>query len=237
MTDGTARTPGSVDTTEFARIAPRYPLLNRIVGMGLDRRWRRAAAEAADLSIGRRALDVACGTGQLTFALADRVGTQGTVTGIDLTTAKLDMARATARRDGRPNITFRHGDPLALPFADDAFDAATIAFGARTLTDLPAGIREMVRVVRPDGHIVILELSPRPVLRPLVALWFERILPRIGAALGAASTLYTGIWDSARRFPAPRDLANLMADCGLTDVRWRVFAGRFAALHLGRVAS
>lgn len=227
----------SADGMAFRRIRPRYGLLNRIVGMGLDRRWRRAAARVADLSAGGSALDLSCGTGHMTFALADRVGRAGAVVGTDLNDEKLQMARETAARDARTNVTFRHADPLALPFDDDAFDAATISLGARTLPDLRGTVTEMARVVRPGGRVVILELSPAPALRPVIGLWFDRILPRIGAALGASSGLYSEIWASAKRFPTPRDLAALMGECGISDVRWHMFTGRMAALHHGRVAS
>lgn len=219
----------------FDRIAPRYDLMNRVMSAGLDIRWRRRAAAAADLSLGDRALDVCCGTGDLTIELGHRVGPRGSAVGIDFSEAMLVRAREKSDRSTAP-LTFVQGDALALPFEDDDMDAATVAFGARNLSDLGGGIREMVRVVRPGGRIVILEITRPRRLRALHALWFDRVVPRVGALVGRDSAAYSYLPASAKRFPEPEDLAALMHEMGVDDVTYRTFMGGIVALHVGQVA-
>lgn len=219
----------------FDRIAPRYDLMNRLMAFGLDGRWRRLAAAAADVSLGSRALDVCTGTGDLAFELATRVGPSGAAVGVDFSEEMLTRARAKAEARRLP-ATFQTADALALPFDDDAFDGATVAFGARNLADLDRGLAEMTRVVRPAGRVVVLEITTPRHLRALHGLWFDRIVPRLGALVGGDRAAYGYLPASAKRFPAPPDLANRMAAAGLDDVRWRTFMGGIVALHHGRVA-
>ncbi len=218
----------------FDRIAPRYDLMNRLMSGGLDGRWRRLAAAAADLSLGSRALDVCTGTGDLAFDLADRVGPSGAVVGVDFAEQMLDRARAKAAARGAP-ATFEVADALDLPFDDDAFDGATVAFGARNLADLDRGLAEMARVVRPGGRVVVLEITTPQRLRALHALWFDRVVPRLGGLIGGDRAAYGYLPASAKRFPTPPKLAALMTQTGLTDVSWRAFMGGIVALHHGRV--
>lgn len=219
----------------FDRIAPRYDRLNRAMTAGLDGRWREAAAAAADLAAGDRALDCCTGTGDLALALADRVTPRGSVVGVDFSEAMLEHARAKALARGVA-VDFRAGDALDLPFADDTFDAATVAFGIRNVSDLDRGIAEMARVVRPGGRVVILEITTPARLRPFYDLWFGRVVPQLGRMLGRDAAAYAYLPASVRRFPAPRELAARMAAGGLTDVRWRGLAAGIVALHHGRVA-
>lgn len=218
----------------FDRIAPRYDLMNKLMSVGLDRRWRRLAAAAADVSLGSDALDVCTGTGDLAFLLADRVGPTGSVTGVDFSEPMLERARVKATARGVP-ATFQQADALALPFDADRFDGATVAFGARNLADLEGGIAEMRRVVRPGGRVVILEITTPKRLRRLHGLWFDRLVPRIGALVGGDRAAYKYLPASAKRFPSPPELGALMSDAGLTDVTWRGFMGGIVALHHGRV--
>lgn len=231
--------PGRLPAVEvqrmFDRIAPRYDLLNRAMTAGLDGRWRRAAAAAADLAAGDRALDVCTGTGDLALELAARVTPSGQVVGLDF--AEEMLARARAKAAARAvSVDFRQGDALALPFADDAFDAATVAFGIRNVSDLDAGLAEMARVVRPGGRVVILEITTPSRLRGFYEFWFDRVVPRLGRLLGRDGAAYSYLPASVRRFPEPPALAARMAAAGLTDVRWRGLAGGIVALHHGRVA-
>jgi demethylmenaquinone methyltransferase/2-methoxy-6-polyprenyl-1,4-benzoquinol methylase len=147
--------------------------------------------------------------------------------------------RTTAGRDGRAagEVRFERANALALPYEDDAFDAATIAFGARNLDDLERGLRELGRVVRPGGHVVVLEMTTptRPPLSLFFGLWFDRIVPLLGRAAGDPEA-YTYLPNSVRRFPGPETLAAIMSRCGLTDVRYFLTAGGIIALHVGAVA-
>jgi demethylmenaquinone methyltransferase / 2-methoxy-6-polyprenyl-1,4-benzoquinol methylase len=231
VTSGTLR-PAEVRAM-FDRIAPRYDLLNRAMTAGLDGRWRRAAAAAADLAAGDRALDVCTGTGDLALELAYRTTASGEVVGIDFAQEMVARAAAKGTRRGSP-ATFRVADALALPFPDGAFDAAAVAFGIRNVADLDAGLAEMARVVRPGGRVVVLEITTPARLRRFYALWFDRVVPRLGRALGRDGAAYAYLPASVRRFPEPPELAARMAAAGLEDVRWRGLAGGIVALHHGR---
>jgi demethylmenaquinone methyltransferase/2-methoxy-6-polyprenyl-1,4-benzoquinol methylase len=228
------RLPAGEVRAMFDRIAPRYDLLNRAMTAGLDGRWRRAAAAAADVAAGDRALDVCTGTGDLAFALADRVTPSGEVVGVDFAERMLDRARAKAEH--RPGIRFEAADALDLPFADDAFDAATVAFGIRNVDDLDRGLAEMARVVRPGGRVVILEITTPARMRRFYELWFDRVVPRLGRMLGRDAAAYAYLPASVRRFPGPPELAARMAAAGLRDIRWRPLAFGIVAIHHGRVA-
>lgn len=233
-----ATAPGRLPAAEvramFDRIAPRYDLLNRAMTVGLDGRWRQAAAAAADLAAGDRALDCCTGTGDLALALADRVTDAGEVVGLDFAEQMLARARRKAAARGR-RVEFRAGDALDLPFGDDRFDAATVAFGIRNVADLDRGLAEMARVVRPGGRVVVLEITTPARLRRFYEMWFERVVPRLGRVLGRDGDAYSYLPASVRRFPEPPALAAQMAAAGLEDVRWRPLAGGIVALHHGRV--
>ena len=231
-------TPGRLPATEvramFDRIAPRYDLLNRAMTAGLDGRWRQAAAAAADLAAGDRALDCCTGTGDLALALADRVTASGRVAAVNFSERMVALAREKAARRGR-TIDVQVADALALPFPGGTFDAATVAFGIRNVVDLDAGLAEMARVVRPGGRVVILEITTPARLRRFYGLWFERVVPRLGRLLGRDGAAYSYLPASVRRFPEPWELAARMSSAGLRDVRWRPLAGGIVALHHGRV--
>lgn len=236
----TAAAPGRLPADEvramFDRIAPRYDLLNRAMTAGIDGGWRRAAAAAADLAAGDRALDVCTGTGDLALELAGRVTGLGEVVGVDFAPAMVARARAKAAARGRA-IDFRVADALDLPFPDGAFDAATVAFGIRNVADLDAGLGEMARVVRPGGRVVVLEIAAPARLRRFYGLWFDRVVPRLGRVLGRDGAAYAYLPASVRRFPEPPALAGRMAAAGLSDVRWRPLAFGIVTLHRGTVAA
>ena len=174
------RDPGRVQAM-FNAIARRYDLLNRLMTLGLDRRWRRLAAAEAQPQPGERVLDVCCGTGDLALALA-RQCPSCEVVGLDFSDAMLDRARqkTAARTPGAGNVSYVRGDLLHLPFADDMFVAATVAFGVRNVPDVRAAFAEMARVTRPGGRVVCLEATrPRGALaRRFHALWLGTIVPR-----------------------------------------------------------
>jgi len=215
----------------FDRIAGVYDLMNSVMTAGLHHRWRERAADMTALSPGDRALDVATGTGDLAIELSRRVGAEGEVVGSDFSEGMLDLARRKA-----PELRFEHGNALALPYDDDTFDAATVGFGARNFSDLPQGLREMARVVRPGGRVVILEITApeRPPLSLFFRLWFDRIVPLLGRVAGD-SDAYSYLPSSVRRFPNARGLAAAMSAVGMVDVRWLLTAGGIIAIHAGTV--
>jgi demethylmenaquinone methyltransferase/2-methoxy-6-polyprenyl-1,4-benzoquinol methylase len=215
----------------FDRIAGFYDVMNSVMTAGLHHRWRERAADLAALSPGGRALDVATGTGDLAIELARRVGPSGTVIGSDFSEAMLERAR-----EKDPGVTWEQANALALPYADASFDAATVGFGARNFSDLEQGLREMARVVRPGGRVVVLEITTptRPPLSTFFSLWFDRVVPLIGRLTGE-SQAYTYLPSSVKRFPAPEALGAILHDAGLREVRWILTAGGIIALHSGTV--
>jgi demethylmenaquinone methyltransferase/2-methoxy-6-polyprenyl-1,4-benzoquinol methylase len=210
----------------FDRIAGPYDLMNSVMTAGLHHRWRERAADLARVGPGSRALDVATGTGDLAIELASR---GASVVGSDFSEGMLDVARRKA-----PGLTWEQGNALALPYEDGTFDAATVGFGARNFSDLDRGLREMARVVRPGGRVVVLEITTpqRPPLSTFFRLWFDRIVPLLGRLTGE-SLAYSYLPSSVRRFPAPEGLAAAMARAGLRDIRWILTAGGIIAIHVG----
>jgi demethylmenaquinone methyltransferase / 2-methoxy-6-polyprenyl-1,4-benzoquinol methylase len=210
----------------FDRIAKIYDLLNSVMTAGMHHRWRRRAADLARVGPGSRALDVATGTGDLALELARR---GVSVTGMDFSPAMLELAREKA-----PGIEFDEGDALALRYEDGAFDAVTVGFGARNFSDLDAGLREMARVTKPGGRVVVLEITTpqRPPLSWFFRVWFDRVVPLLGRVAGDRDA-YTYLPSSVRRFPNPDQLAERMTAAGLTDVRWILTAGGIIAVHSG----
>ena len=211
--------------TMFDRIAPVYDVMNRVMTMGLDLRWRRLGARAV-VRPGDSVLDAACGTGD--FAVADLRAGAARVVGLDFSPRMLERARRKA-----PQVEWVEGDLLALPFPDATFDAATVGFGARNVADLELALRELRRVLRSGGRVAILEITqPRGPLRPFYSLWFDRVVPLLGKALPGGSA-YTYLPASVKRFPAADALAALMRDAGFAEVRYRLLAGSIVALHTG----
>ncbi len=213
----------------FDRIAGVYDVMNSVMTAGLHHRWRERAADLARVGPGSRALDVATGTGDLAIALARR---GGEVVGSDFSEGMLERARAK-----RPDIRWEQANALALPYPDDAFDAATVGFGARNFSDLHGGLSEMARVVRPGGRVVVLEITTptKPPLSTFFSLWFDRIVPLLGRVTGEDQA-YSYLPNSVKRFPGPRELGAQMHALGLRDVRWILTAGGIIALHSGTVA-
>jgi demethylmenaquinone methyltransferase/2-methoxy-6-polyprenyl-1,4-benzoquinol methylase len=219
--------PDSVRTM-FDRIAPVYDVMNRVMTAGLDVRWRRLAAEAA-VRKGDRVLDAACGTGDL--AIADLKAGGGKITGLDFSEKMLERARAK-----HTAIEWIQGDMLALPFADETFDAATVGFGVRNVEDLALGLRELRRVLRPGGRLAILEITqPRGALRPFYSLWFDRVVPLLGKVLPGGDA-YTYLPASVKRFPTAERLADMLREAGFGDVRFKLMGGSIVALHTGQAS-
>jgi len=208
--------------TMFDRIAPVYDVMNRVMTAGLDRRWRRLAVREV-VWPGDRVLDACCGTGDLAVE-AERRG--GRVVGLDFSEQMLERARG---KSG--TIEWVRGDALSLPFEDDDFDAATVGFGVRNLDDLDRGLRELWRVLRPEGKFAVLEITrPRGLLRPFFRIWLDAMIPLAGRFLPGGKA-YTYLPASVRRFPGPQDLSRLLEQAGFREVRYRLLGGGSVALH------
>jgi demethylmenaquinone methyltransferase / 2-methoxy-6-polyprenyl-1,4-benzoquinol methylase len=240
----------------FDRIAGVYDLMNTAMTAGLHHRWRARAVDLAAVGPGSRVLDVATGTGDLALELARRVGPRGEVVGSDFAEAMLDRARAKAARAdaGVVRPRFEWADAMSLPYEEDSFDAATVGFGARNFEDLARGLAEMVRVTRPGGRVVVLEIT-NPTRAPLslfYGFWFDRAVPLLGRLAGLLGALasrvrgrqrdasiaaaYSYLPSSVKRFPGPAALAAEMERAGLAQIRYLITAGGIVAIHAGTVA-
>jgi demethylmenaquinone methyltransferase/2-methoxy-6-polyprenyl-1,4-benzoquinol methylase len=208
----------------FDRISPVYDVMNHAMTAGLDRRWRRLAAEAV-VRPGHAVLDVCCGTGDLALA-AERAG--GRVTGLDFSERMLDRAREKSQ-----TVEWVLGDATALPFPDASFDAATVGFGIRNVPDLEAGLAELARILRPGGRLACLEITrPEGMLKPFFRLWFDGLVPLAGKVLPGGRA-YAYLPASVRRFPGPSDLAAGFGRAGFDGVGWKLMGGGIVALHVG----
>jgi len=212
-----------------------YDAMNSVMTAGVDARWRRAAVRASGLSSGGIAVDVACGSGALTRDLARAVAPGGAVLGVDRSTGMLRVARRRRVSSGAVAPHYLAADALALPLDDHTADAATIAFGLRNVADYAACVAELVRVTRPGGRVVVLELATpeRGIGRAIASTWFERVVPFLGRLVGAGSA-YRYLPESVRAYPTPDEIAAIMRRGGLSAVSWRRLAPGLVTLHAGR---
>jgi len=203
----------------FSRIAHRYDLLNRLLSGYIDVYWRHKLVSKLSQHQPQRILDVATGTGDLAIALAKQ-WPRAKVTGLDISEAMLECAVQKADRKGISTIEWVCAAAEELPFADHTFDMITVAFGVRNFADLQKGLSEMHRVLRDDGKMGILEFSmPRnPVVRRVYGVYFQYLLPRIGALLSGDSYAYRYLYETVQQFPAYEDFASLLYQAGFVNV-------------------
>ena len=211
----------------FDGVAERYDVTNDVLSAGQDRWWRRAVVRAVDARPGEKVLDLAAGTGTSSEPFADR----GVLTvPCDFS---LGMVRTGKRR--RPDLGFVAGDATRLPFADGVFDAVTISFGLRNVVDVDGALREMARVVRPGGRLVVAEFStpPNPLLRKGYRFYLHQVLPRVAGLVSSHTDAYTYLTRSIDAWPDQRALAARVRAAGWGDVAWRDLSGGIVALHRG----
>lgn len=219
----------------FGRIAGRYDVMNAVMTGGMDRVWRRWTVEAAGVPAGGVVLDVGTGTGDLALDVVHRTEA-ALVVGVDYTGPMLARAPAKAAGRGmRARTSWVRGDGHRLPFPDDAFDAVTSAFVLRNFADLHSAYADMARVVKPGGRVVALEISPAgaPLWRPLFELYFQHVVPRLGAWITGDETAYRYLPASVAAFLSPDALAVVMRDAGLTPLPPRRLMFGSLVIHMG----
>lgn len=218
----------------FSEIAPRYDLLNHVLSLGIDRRWRRRAIERLgwERRPGGIYLDACAGTFDLSLALTGEEGFRGRVVATDFAVPMLAEGRE--KVTGHPIVPVG-GDALGLPFSDRTFDGATVGFGVRNLADLDLGLHELFRVLRPGGRLVVLEftLPPNPLVRGPYLLYFTRILPLVGRIVSGHPWAYSYLPASVRAFPGPSALGERLRTAGFGEVEWSLLTLGIAAIHVG----
>jgi demethylmenaquinone methyltransferase/2-methoxy-6-polyprenyl-1,4-benzoquinol methylase len=217
----------------FGEIAPRYDFLNHALSLNIDKRWRRfVVSKVAEVlqRPGAVALDLCCGTADLSIELAGLAQTVG----LDFCHPMLKIGLEKVRAAKRP-VYLAEGDALHVPMADESFDVVTMAFGLRNLESVNGGLMEIYRLLKPQGRGAILEFSrPQiPVFRHLFQFYFMKLLPRIGNAISGSNFAYQYLPESVQQFPEQKRLAEMMKSVGFSNVRYYNLFGGVAALHLG----
>jgi demethylmenaquinone methyltransferase/2-methoxy-6-polyprenyl-1,4-benzoquinol methylase len=209
----------------FDAVARRYDVTNDVLSMGQDRRWRREVIAAVDPLPGEKVLDLAAGTGTSSQPFAER---GATVVPCDFSLGMLQVGK-----EARPHLPFTAGDGTRLPFADGTFDAVTISFGLRNIVDPVAGLREMRRVTRKGGRLVVCEFShpTNEAFRTVYLEYLMKALPAISRAVSSSPDAYVYLAESIRAWPDQPGLAHLVAEAGWRDAEWRNLSGGIVALH------
>jgi len=219
----------------FSAIAPRYDLLNHVLSFNIDRWWWWRTARAFSAILTRadaHVLDLCCGTGDMTFALKRQAGHEGAlIAGLDFSHAMLERA---VRKSNGNSPRWIEADALNLPFADASLDLVTSAFGFRNLADYDAGLREIVRVLRPGGQLGILECAePDGVIGKMYGVYFHRVLPKVGTAISGVKGAYAYLPTSVERFPRPDELIARMRAAGFSEASWTPYTFGTAGLYRG----
>jgi demethylmenaquinone methyltransferase/2-methoxy-6-polyprenyl-1,4-benzoquinol methylase len=216
----------------FATIATRYDLVNDIQSLGAHRRWKRRVAQLAKVKTGDHALDICCGTGDISFALA-RTG--ATVTGLDFSREMLAVAGKRNQSNSSGNPAFIQGDAQKTPFADATFDAVTVGFGLRNLASWEVGLDEMVRVAKPGARLIVLDFG-----KPDNALWrwiyftyLKLLVPLLGLLVCGKPSAYAYIIESLKNYPAQRGVEERMKKLGLVRIRTDNFIGGAMSINYG----
>lgn len=219
----------------FDRIAPDYDRLNHIMSLNIDKGWRRKAVkEVADTGNPLQVLDIACGTGDFTIEIARKLAEGSKVTGIDLSEGMMQVGREKMSKAG-VTAEMVQGDCEDLPYPDNSFDRISVGFGVRNFEHLEIGLKEMYRVLKPEGKLVILELSipENPVVRWCYKLYFLHMLPKIGGWISGEKGAYNYLPASVLKFPAPAKFAQLLDDTGFKHIKTRSLTFGICQMYTG----
>ena len=221
----------------FDNIAPTYDRLNHVLSLDIDKLWRRRALKEIVDGSAQRILDVACGTGDSTLAIAKAAGKGSLVVGVDISAGMMARVEAKAEKAGvKDRIRLQEADGESLPFAGGSFDCVTCAFGIRNFEHKERGLEEFLRVLKPGGKVVILELSvpQKRGVRWIYDLYFSRLLPRIGGAVSGDKAAYKYLPASVHNFPSPEAFCRMMEQAGFTGVRCRTFTFGLCRMFVGK---
>lgn len=229
----------------FDKIAPSYDRLNHALSLGIDRRWRRTAIDALGKHLPLKGvggsrhgvlLDIATGTGDFAMLLAERIKPQHII-GADISEGMMAMGREKVKKAGLQDIiSFQWEDCTKLSFPDEIFDAVTSAYGVRNFHDLDAGLREMQRVLRPGGHLLIVELTPPPrfPMKQLFWVYAHVVMPLLGRLISHDDSAYTYLPTSMEAFPQPEQMEGILRRAGFSEVTWRRFTFGISTMYLAR---
>lgn len=219
----------------FETIYKKYDFMNSVISFQRHKAWRKATMRHMNVKKGHRALDVCCGTADWTIALANAVGADGTVYGLDFSQNMLKIGQDKVTAAQLRQVKLIHGNAMQLPFSDNSFDYVTIGFGLRNVPDYMQVLREMHRVAKPGGKVVCLETSQPslPIFKQIYYAYFRFIMPLLGKLFASSYDQYSWLQESARNFPGSKELAEMFRLAGLEKIEVRSYSGGVAATHMG----
>lgn len=220
----------------FDRIAPTYDKLNHMLSLGIDRRWRRKAVDALGKFNPQQILDIATGTGDFALLLAKRIKPRH-ITGADISEGMMAVGREKVKKEGlQDTISFQWEDCTKLSFPDGSFDAVTSAYGVRNFQNLDAGLREMQRVLRPGGHLLIVELTPPPrfPMKQLFWVYAHVVMPLLGRLISHDNSAYTYLPASMEAFPQAEQMEGILRRAGFAEVQWKRFTFGISTMYLAK---
>ena len=218
----------------FDSVAAKYDLMNDLLSFGLHRFWKHRTIQAAQLKEGDKVLDIASGTCDLALAFSPKVGKTGEVWATDINYAMLSEGAKRIKKEAATNIEIAQCDCEALPFAENTFDVVTVSFGLRNMTHKENALREMLRVTKSGGRVLVLEFSHCwKILRPFYDFYSFVVMPRVGALVAGDAESYRYLAESIRVHPNQETLAKMMQEAGFANVSWKNFTFGVCALHIG----
>ncbi|MET3728003.1 demethylmenaquinone methyltransferase/2-methoxy-6-polyprenyl-1,4-benzoquinol methylase [Fictibacillus halophilus] len=220
----------------FEKISDQYDYMNDLISFKQHSKWRKDTMKRMKVQPGNHCLDVCCGTGEWTFALAEEVGTEGRVVGLDFSQNMLNVGIEKLKKRQSHGVSFIHGNAMELPFEDNSFDFVTIGFGLRNVPDYLQTLKEMARVVKPGGRVVCLETSHPtvPVFKQLFKFYFTYIMPVFGKLFAKSYQEYAWLQESTEAFLTKEELKELFKQAGLSNVEVKSYALGAAAMHTGK---